>query len=88
MRSSNCFFDTRAVASLRREDLVEPDWPLLIHLCRTSRLNRTIFEKVEVIKIIMFHVQMGESYIRVMFEIDRNLAGLISFGTLSIDEII
>lgn len=84
----NCVFDPGAGPHLLQEDLVKPYWLPLIRPCRKSRLKCATNQKVEDVRTITLHVQSGDSRLRVMFGIFRNLAVATVLGTSFIEKCI
>lgn len=85
MHPTNCALDAVTGPSLLLEELFEPEWLLSIRVCQSPRLKSGTNLWFKVTGAIMLHVRMGESRIRVMFEIFRNLAVPVFLGILLID---
>lgn len=84
----NCLFNTGTGPNLLRENMNEAYWMSTIRVSKTLRLRSATSQKVEVVDIILFHVRMGESCVRVMFGIFRNLTVSVRLGTFFIEKFV
>lgn len=82
----NYVLDTAVRPNLILEELFESDEITYIRACDNPRLRSVTNEKVEIVGTIVLYVRIGESLVRVMFGIVRNLAVPALLGTSLIDK--
>lgn len=86
MRTINCVIYTGTRSNLLRKDLVKPDCLPMMRLSDNHRLKCATSQNVEVIGTIVLYVRTGDSRVRMMFGIVRDMAVSALFGTSAVDK--
>lgn len=88
MHPINFVCNNSARRSFLQKDIFEPYWLPSIRSCHNPRLRHVTSQKVEVVAAIFLDVRTGDSVLRVMSGIVRNLTVPVLLGTSFIDRFI